>query len=87
MTPSISGLFSIRNQKEVFPEIGIRIQAQIFSVADPGWKNSGSGTNIPDHISESLITIFWVQIIKFFVADPDPGSGINIPDPQHCRFL
>ncbi len=32
--------------------------------------------NIPDHISESLETIFWVKILKFFYADPDPGSGI-----------
>jgi hypothetical protein len=55
--------------------------------------------NNPDHISESLKTIFWVKILKFFDADPDPGSGIfltldpgwkkfgsgiNIPDPQHC---
>jgi hypothetical protein len=52
----------------------------------------------PDHISESLETIIWVKIFKFFDADPDPGSGIfltlnpgwekfgsgiNIPDPQH----
>jgi hypothetical protein len=50
-------------------------------------------------ISESLITIFWVKILKFFDADPgwkkfesgirdgknsDPGSGINIPDSQYC---
>jgi hypothetical protein len=42
---------------------------------------------------------FWVKILKFFDADPgsgmetvrnrdgkklDPGSAINIPDPQHC---
>jgi len=42
---------------------------------------------------------FLVKILKFFDADPgwrqfgsgirggkksDPGSGINIPDPQHC---
>jgi hypothetical protein len=60
---------------------------------------SGSGRNKPDHISESLQTIFWVKILKFFDADPgsgmekiwirDPGwkkfgSGINIPEPQHC---
>jgi hypothetical protein len=38
--------------------------------------------NIPDHISESK-TIFWVKILKFFGADPepgiffDPGSGIR----------
>jgi hypothetical protein len=60
---------------------------------------SGSGMNSPDHISESLKTIFWVKIFKFFDADQgsgmekiwirDPewekiGSGTNIPDPQHC---
>jgi hypothetical protein len=59
---------------------------------------SGSGMNNPDHISESLETIFGVKILKFFDADPgwkkfgsgmrdgknsDLGSGINIPDPQH----
>ncbi len=53
---------------------------------------SGSrfGMNNTDNISESLETIFWVKILKFFDADPgsgmekfDPGSGINIPDPQH----
>jgi hypothetical protein len=41
----------------------------------------------PDHISESLETIFWVTILQFFDADPGWkkfGSGINIPDPQHC---
>jgi hypothetical protein len=57
---------------------------------------SGSGMNIPDHISESLETIFWVKILKFYDADVDPGSenlfdgsgipgsGLNIPNPQHC---
>jgi hypothetical protein len=34
--------------------------------------------NNPDHISESLETIFWVKIVKFFNAEPgrknsDPG--------------
>jgi hypothetical protein len=43
---------------------------------------TGSGMNIPDHISESLETIFWVKILKFFNADPgwknsDPGSGMG----------
>jgi hypothetical protein len=32
--------------------------------------------NIPDHISESLETIFGVKTLKFFDADPDPGSKI-----------
>ncbi len=36
--------------------------------------------NVPDHNSESLETIFWVKILKFFDADPDPGSGTLI-DP------
>jgi hypothetical protein len=47
--------------------------------------------NNPYLISESLETFFRVKILKFFDADPDPGwkysnpgSGINIPDPQHC---
>jgi hypothetical protein len=59
---------------------------------------SGSGMNIPDHISESLETIFvWVKILKVFVADANPvsgsgslfyfGSGINIPEPQYCETL
>jgi hypothetical protein len=36
---------------------------------------SGSGMNNLDHISESLETIFWVKILKFF--DVDPGSGME----------
>jgi hypothetical protein len=33
--------------------------------------------NIPDHISKSLETIFlWLKILKFFVVNSDPGSGI-----------
>jgi hypothetical protein len=35
---------------------------------------------ILDHISESLETSFWAKILKFFDADPDPGSG-NLFDP------
>jgi hypothetical protein len=46
--------------------------------------------NNPDHISESLVKIFWVKILKFFDADTesrifltrDPGSEIrNFFDP------
>ncbi len=41
--------------------------------------------NNPDHISESLETIFWVKIRQFFDAEiADPGSGmekIRISDP------
>jgi hypothetical protein len=59
---------------------------------------SESGMNILEHISESLETMFWVKILKFFDACSDPGSGnlfdpgwkkfgseIHIPDPQHCQ--
>jgi hypothetical protein len=45
-------------------------------------KKSGSGMNNPDHISESLKTIFWVKILQFFA---DPGSWmekIRIRDPE-----
>ncbi len=46
----------------------------------------------PDHISESLETMFWVKNTLillcgagFGIRNPfDPGSGINIPDPRHC---
>jgi hypothetical protein len=35
--------------------------------------------NIPDHISKSFETIFWVKNtgLKFFDADLDPGSGME----------
>jgi hypothetical protein len=48
--------------------------------------------NNPDHIYYiSWKPFFWVKILKFD-ADPgwknsDPGSRINIPDPQHCRQM
>jgi hypothetical protein len=48
--------------------------------------------NNPDHISESVETIFWVKILKLLMRtrdrkNSDPGSGLNIPDPQHCSHL
>jgi hypothetical protein len=42
---------------------------------------SESVLNIPDHISESLETIFWIKILKFFDTDADPGSE-NLFDPE-----
>jgi hypothetical protein len=45
---------------------------------------SGSGMNNPGHISESLGTISWVKILKFFDADPGWkkfGSGIRDKHP------
>jgi hypothetical protein len=48
---------------------------------------SGSGMNNPDHISESLETIFWVKILQFFDADPGWdkfGSGMEkVRDPGY----
>jgi hypothetical protein len=62
---------------------------QRFSVTDPGsgafltpgsgmgkTSRSGSGMNIPYHISVRLETIFWVKILKFFDANADPDPGI-----------
>jgi hypothetical protein len=62
------------------------------SVADPDSESnafltpgSGSGMNNPDHISQSLETIFWVKIIlilwcgsmmeKNWIRDKHPGIG------------
>jgi hypothetical protein len=49
---------------------------------------SGSGMNNPDHISESLETIFkylfsfmWIRDEKFGSGMEKFGSGKNIPDP------
>jgi hypothetical protein len=36
--------------------------------------------NIPDHISESIETIFGVKILKFFDEDADPGIFLTL-DP------
>jgi hypothetical protein len=43
-------------------------------------KKSGSGsrTNIPDHISESFETIFWLKILKFFYEDLGFGMEKNL---------
>ncbi len=49
----------------------------IFSVADP---DPGSGMFIPDHISESIETIFWVKILNFLVEDPGSGAFLTL-DP------
>ncbi len=61
-------------------------------------KKSGSGSEMsnPDHISERLEIIFLglkylnsvMQHCRFGIRDgknSDLGSGLNIPDPQHCR--
>ncbi len=54
---------------------------------------SGSGINNPDHISESLETIFWTKILKFFkFFDADPGwkkfgSGMRDKYPGSATLL
>ncbi len=74
----------------------------LFLPLDPGWvKNQDpdprSGMNNPNHISESLETILWVKILKFFDADPgckknsDPGwkkigSGIREKHPESATL-
>jgi hypothetical protein len=58
----------------------------------------GSWLNNPDHISESLETVFWVKKLKFFDADPewkksrirDPvlaRSQDVLPTPKHRGFI
>jgi hypothetical protein len=47
-------------------------------------RKSASGSGIRDEQPGSYfleLKFFGVKILKFF--DTDPGSGINIPDPQH----
>jgi hypothetical protein len=56
--------------------IGIRDPGSgIWCLFDLWIRDPGSGMNNPDIISESLKTIFWVKILKFFKADP--GSGME----------
>jgi hypothetical protein len=50
-------------------------------------RDPGSGMKIPYHISENLETIFGLKVIKFFDADPDSESNIDIQDPQHCLSM
>ncbi len=66
--------------KQVIIIITEKLIINVLSVADPGSgmgkkSGSGSGMNKPDHIFESLETIFWIKIFKFF--DADPGSGME----------
>jgi hypothetical protein len=48
-------------------------------------QETGFGMNNPDHISESLDTIFWgLKYLKFF--DTDSGSGMKYSDPGWKKF-
>jgi hypothetical protein len=48
--------------------------SQIRNTVCKKLRSGGSGINIPDHISEKQF--FGFKILKFFDADPNPGSGI-----------
>jgi hypothetical protein len=59
------------------------------SVSDPGsctFLTPGSGMKIPDHISESLETIFWVKNTYLYslmrIHLFDPGSGFILMTKQ-----
>ncbi len=52
-------------------------------IRDPGWvtnQDPGFGSRIIS-CSESLKTMFWVKILKFFDSDPDPGFA-TLPKPK-----
>jgi hypothetical protein len=55
---------------------------------DPGSGSSGSGMNNPDHVSESLETIFWLKYLNSFMRirdgkNSDPGTGMETnSDPE-----
>jgi hypothetical protein len=48
---------------------------------------SGYGMNSTDQISESLETIYWDKMLKFFDAAGSRMEKIWIRDPQHCLYL
>ncbi len=48
-------------------------------------RDPGPGIVIQDHISESVVSIFWVKNNLMSVAKPDLGSGAVLtldPDPE-----
>jgi hypothetical protein len=74
------------------PESEMRIRSR-----DGKKSGSGSGMNIPDHFYKSLKTVIGFKYLKslmrirnlFFPGSGMEkfGSGINIPDPQHCKIV
>ncbi len=73
----------------------IQIRDPVLFVLFYPWIRDTKKPDPPEHISESLETIFWVKIFLrrsgsgiFLTRDPgwknfDLESGINIPNPQH----
>ncbi len=86
---SVSDLYRIKSDPEPFGLVGSGSDLFLpVADPDPGWvKNqdpdtgSRSGMNIPDHISESLETIFGLKILEFFYADPGCGIFLTL-DPR-----
>jgi hypothetical protein len=66
------------------PVLRIRIRDPVTPGA-PGWVKNQDQDPDPGSGSGSYFHFFGVKILKFFHSDP--GSGINIPDPQHCLSL
>jgi len=60
----------------------LRIQDPVlFWPLDPGPRSEirdgkKPDPGIPDHFTESWETVLALKLLKFFYADPDPGSGI-----------
>jgi hypothetical protein len=57
--------------KNTLPKTSVANPDPGYGIQDPGWEKNqdpgcGSGMNNPDHISESLETIFGVKMLKFF---------------------
>ncbi len=66
------------NPKRVSKTQNSDILKNSFADPDPGcgaFLTPGSGMNNPDHISESLETIFWVKILKSVDADIRDGKN------------
>jgi hypothetical protein len=61
-----------------------RCHTQCCGSGSGAFLTPGSGMNNPNHISESLETIFfWFKILNYFDADP----GWKKSDPQHWSYL
>ncbi len=68
----------------------LRIQDSVHFeswIRDPGSEKIRIRDEQPGSYFRELSNNFWVKILESFDADPGwkkIGSGINIPDPQHC---
>jgi hypothetical protein len=58
----------------------ILLSSPYFHCCGSGFGILRSGINIPDHLSESVETIFRSKIFKLFVVDPESGAFLSL-DP------